>query len=86
MKKPCEYCGADLPLGVDRETRRVRSHHFLNCEVRILRDSETVESRPERSEFVGALRCLLQQARLSDLPANNFAIQNAEKLLQREDA
>ena len=30
-RKPCEYCGLDLPLGVDRNTRRVRSYHFNAC-------------------------------------------------------
>lgn len=34
MSKPCEYCGCDLPLGVDRRTRRIRSHHFAVCERR----------------------------------------------------
>lgn len=32
--KPCEYCGTDLPLGVDLHTRRQRSAHFANCEKR----------------------------------------------------
>ena len=31
MKKPCEYCGCDLPLGVDKDTRRIRSRHFSSC-------------------------------------------------------
>lgn len=34
MNKPCEYCGTSLPLGVDKDTRRVRSHHFAHCEMR----------------------------------------------------
>ena len=34
MSKPCEYCGVDLPLGVDKRTRRVRSFHFASCEKR----------------------------------------------------
>jgi hypothetical protein len=25
---PCEYCGASLPKGVDKDTRRQRSAHF----------------------------------------------------------
>jgi hypothetical protein len=29
--KPCEYCGADLPEGVDKSTRRIRSFHFSEC-------------------------------------------------------
>ena len=32
--KPCEYCGANLPLGVDKKTRQMRSYHFLCCEKR----------------------------------------------------
>jgi hypothetical protein len=31
LKKPCEYCGQDLPLGVDKPTRQVRSYHFFHC-------------------------------------------------------
>ena len=26
--RPCEYCGEDLPEGVDKHTRRIRSAHF----------------------------------------------------------
>lgn len=26
--KPCEYCGKELPDGVDKATRRIRSAHF----------------------------------------------------------
>lgn len=29
--RPCEYCGAALPEGVDRGTRRQRSFHFAAC-------------------------------------------------------
>ena len=35
---PCEYCGAALPFGVDKPTRRVRSHHFQNCSMRPQRE------------------------------------------------
>lgn len=34
MNKPCEYCGTDLPEGVDSHTRRVRSYHFTRCDKR----------------------------------------------------
>lgn len=34
MSKPCEYCGADLPHGVDKATRRIRSFHFNECTMR----------------------------------------------------
>lgn len=30
MSSPCERCGADLPLGVDLRTRRVRTQHFMH--------------------------------------------------------
>ena len=36
---PCEYCGAALPFGVDKPTRRVRSHHFQNCSMRPQREA-----------------------------------------------
>ena len=36
MNKPCEYCGCDLPQGVDKATRRIRSFHFERCEARPL--------------------------------------------------
>lgn len=32
INKPCEYCGAKLPLGTDKRTRRIRSAHFKTCE------------------------------------------------------
>ena len=34
MSKPCEYCGRDLPLGVDKKTRQQRSHHFATYKAR----------------------------------------------------
>ena len=30
-RKPCEYCGHDLPEGVDKKTRRIRTYHFQSC-------------------------------------------------------
>lgn len=30
-KSKCEYCGAPLPIGVDKKTRRIRSRHFESC-------------------------------------------------------
>ena len=47
LKKPCEYCGQDLPLGVDKPTRQVRSYHFFHCTAR-----PDPEPEPER-EWVG---------------------------------
>ncbi|MEY2653413.1 MAG: hypothetical protein RLZZ524_440 [Pseudomonadota bacterium] len=34
FSKPCEYCGCDLPHGVDKGTRRIRSFHFDRCDMR----------------------------------------------------
>jgi hypothetical protein len=31
MERPCDYCGTDLPHGVDLRTRRIRSAHFQSC-------------------------------------------------------
>jgi hypothetical protein len=39
MSKPCEYCGCDLPVGVDKKTRQVRSHHFVICTARPKKDN-----------------------------------------------
>lgn len=33
-RKPCEYCGTDLPLGVDKGTRRMRGFHYERCSER----------------------------------------------------
>jgi hypothetical protein len=41
MNKPCEYCGCDLPLGVDKKTRQHRSHHFATCKARPVCEVET---------------------------------------------
>lgn len=43
---PCEYCGAPLPFGVNRETRRIRSRHFAYCEARP-RAGEAVQADTE---------------------------------------
>ncbi len=40
MDKPCEYCGHDLPAGIDKWTRRMRSAHFASCQVRLKRVEE----------------------------------------------
>ena len=61
MSKPCEYCGVDLPLGVDKKTRRMRSFHFASCKNRpqpqplpALYDDD--EARPLPSESDRAAR------------------------------
>ena len=41
--KPCEYCGAPLPLGVDKGTRRVRTSHFQSCSAKPQPEPEPTE-------------------------------------------
>ena len=45
MNKPCEYCGCDLPLGVDKKTRQQRSHHFATCKARPVPEVEHFAQR-----------------------------------------
>ena len=45
MNKPCEYCGRDLPLGVDKKTRQQRSHHFATCKARPVPEVEPFAQR-----------------------------------------
>ena len=45
MNKPCEYCGCDLPLGVDKKTRQQRSHHFATCKARPVPEVEPFAQR-----------------------------------------
>ena len=45
MSKPCEYCGRDLPLGVDKKTRQQRSHHFATCKARPVPEVEPFAQR-----------------------------------------
>ena len=45
MNKPCEYCGCDLPLGVDKKTRQHRSHHFATCKARPVYEVEPPAQR-----------------------------------------
>ena len=50
MSKPCEYCGCDLPEGVDKSTRRIRSYHFSTCPKRSeIKDREARERRAEKT-------------------------------------
>jgi hypothetical protein len=58
MSKPCEYCGHDLPFGIDKKTRQTRSRHFDSCEVRLsekLQESEK-EIKDEPPQFPAMLR------------------------------
>lgn len=36
-KSKCEYCEAPLPHGLNKAQRKIRSHHFEHCEVRLAR-------------------------------------------------
>ena len=83
MSKPCEYCGVDLPLGVDKRTRRVRSFHFASCEKR---PQQTTPHSPDieaqRDALLEALRTLLSYAftlemRLLDADGEHRAMQQA---------
>jgi hypothetical protein len=56
MKKPCEYCGCDLPLGVDKNTRRIRSRHFSSCKARPSLEVESPALVPLTDEQIDALR------------------------------
>ena len=65
MSKPCEYCGCDLPVGVDKKTRQVRSHHFDICTAR---PKKEVEESEEQKHFklgydAGVLETQLDQAK-----------------------
>ena len=56
MSKPCEYCGVDLPLGVDKGTRRVRSFHFASCEKRPKTTPPSMDIEAQRDVLLEALR------------------------------
>jgi hypothetical protein len=58
MSKPCEYCGADLPLGVDKGTRRVRSFHFASCEKRPKTTPPSMDIEAQRDALLEALQDL----------------------------
>lgn len=55
MSKPCEYCGVDLPLGVDKGTRRQRSFHFASCEKRPLAAPHSPDIEAQRDALLEAL-------------------------------
>ena len=56
MSKPCEYCGVDLPLGVDKGTRRVRSFHFASCEKRPKTTPPSMDIEAQRDALLEALK------------------------------
>jgi hypothetical protein len=56
MSKPCEYCGVDLPLGVDKRTRRVRSFHFASCEKRPQTTPPSLDIEAQRDALLEALK------------------------------
>ena len=56
MSKPCEYCGVDLPLGVDKGTRRVRSFHFASCKKRPKTTPPSMDIEAQRDALLEALK------------------------------
>ena len=62
MSEPCEYCGVDLPLGVDKGTRRVRSFHFANCEKRPQTTPPSPDIEAQRDALLEALAVVLLEA------------------------
>lgn len=73
MKKPCEYCGADLPVGVDKGTRRVRSFHFERCTARPVAPMVRIEMNERIKE-------LTEQAKFMAEEDINMNITSDEKL------
>lgn len=76
--KPCEYCGAELPLALDLRTRRERTHHFETCSVRLKQKREygeiqrAIEEEPlancqtQLQIAIGHLKAMLYSARTAD--------------------
>jgi hypothetical protein len=84
MSKPCEYCGVDLPLGVDKGTRRVRSFHFASCEKRPQTTPHSPDIEAQRDALLEALRAAVadwdeEVSRGRWLDAARAAIKKAEE-------
>ena len=84
MSKPCEYCGVDLPLGVDKGTRRVRSFHFASCEKRPQTTPPLLDPKAQRDALLEALRAAVadwdeEVSRGRWLDAARAAIKKAEE-------
>lgn len=71
-RKPCEYCGEDLPEGVDKNTRRIRSHHFANCKVR--QQIKEQEAQDEINDKADSM--------IDDLQNNGFTAEQAVTLVR----
>lgn len=76
--KPCEYCGCDLPMGVDKNTRRLRSFHFERCEVRLAQKAECddalAKQQPEPAPDDDKLRTIAAQV-LADMEAQGVLLE-----------
>ena len=78
LKKPCEYCGQDLPLGVDKPTRQVRSYHFSHCTAR-------PEPEPELQKWVGLTAEEVNSWELPDSPTVFEFVQFIEAKLKEKN-
>ena len=72
MSKPCEYCGVDLPLGVDKRTRRVRSFHFASCEKRPQTTPPSLDIEAQRDALLEALKAAEPYLRHADVDYNVY--------------
>ena len=79
LKKPCEYCGQDLPLGVDKPTRQVRSYHFFHCTA-----AQPQEQEQER-EWVGLTDEEVNSWELPDSPTVFEFVQFIEAKLKEKN-
>lgn len=80
MNKPCEYCSEDLPEGVDKRTRQIRSYHFKNCWKRL--ELKRVEEEAEAVEQVDEIERLTFELSESERRWEN-ACEKAAELKQR---
>jgi hypothetical protein len=79
MNKPCEYCGCDLPLGVDKKTRQQRSHHFATCKARPVPEVEPFAQRT----WVGLTT--EDMATCINEPAWDLVLRKAEQILKEKN-
>ena len=77
MSKPCEYCGCDLPVGVDKKTRQVRSHHFDICTAR---PKKEVEESEEQKHFKMGYDAGVLETQLDHAKERNFCPRCGKRL------